>query len=80
MTDDIPGGNDQVQSNVDATLFNALTLQCNAAGIKVIVIGGGASDSLYSSLASNTGGTTNTSVNASNITSSITNACNTPAP
>ena len=80
VTDAIPGGDDQIQSNVDATLFNALTLQCNAAGIKVIVIGPGASDSLYSNLATNTGGTTNTSVNASNITGSITNACNTPAP
>lgn len=78
VTDAGPGGEDQISDATDTALFNTLATQCQNAGIKVIVLGTGASNSLYSGLATATGGGVNTTFNAANITSLITNLCATP--
>ena len=78
VTDAGPGGEDQIQDATDTALFNTLATQCQNAGIKVIVLGTGANNSLYSGLATATGGGVNTTFNAANITTLITNLCATP--
>ena len=81
VTDAAPGGEDQQTNATDTALFNTLATQCQNAGIKVIVLGTGANNSLYSGLATATGGGTNSTFNAANITTLITNLCGgSPAP
>ena len=50
VTDAGPGGEDQIQNATDTALFNTLATQCQNAGIKVIVLGSGSSNSLYRGL------------------------------
>ena len=78
VTDAGPGGDDQLEDATDIALFNTLATQCQNAGIKVIVLGTGANNSLYSGLATATGGGVNATFNAANITTLITNLCATP--
>lgn len=81
ITDAQPSGLDDnynAPAENDDTFVNSLKATCIAEGIKVIVLGSGASNSIYQSLATDTGGTYDTSFDSSSIASAIQNACGGP--
>jgi hypothetical protein len=68
----LPGGEN------DDAFIATLEATCIAQGIKVIVLGTGASNPVYQNLATNTGGTFDTSFGSSSIASAIQNGCGGP--
>lgn len=80
ITDDVPGGNDDSATTADITEMNRLKDQCIAKSVKVIVLGQGVEKTIggkyiWKELANATGGSWNTSYNASAIESAIKNGC-----
>lgn len=75
FTDATPGGNDDTYNGTDDAKVAALTADCIAAGIKVIVIGAGASQTVWQDLATNTGGAYNVSYDSEVIISQIVASC-----
>jgi hypothetical protein len=80
ITDITPGGNDDSANNLDVAEMNRLKNECLAKSIKVIVLGDGVNDQIngtyiWRELADGTGGSWNTSYNASAIQTAIINGC-----
>jgi hypothetical protein len=75
FTDAPPGGDDDVYNGTDDAKVATLTTDCIDAGIKVFVIGGGATQTVWQDLATNTGGTFNTSFDSEVIISEIIASC-----
>jgi hypothetical protein len=78
IADDAPSGlddnyNDPAEN--DDAFINSLKATCIAQGIKVIVLGSSASLPIYQSLATDTGGTYDTSFDSASIADAIENAC-----
>lgn len=85
ITDSTPGGLDDRYNDPgenDDAFIDTLEATCIAEGIKVIVLGTGATNQVWQDLATNTGGSYDTSFDASSISSAIVNLCggSTPAP
>ena len=81
ITDATPSGLDDRYNDAaenDDTFINSLKATCIAEGIKVIVLGSGAANSIYQSLATDTGGTYDTSFDSTSIASAIQNGCGGP--
>ena len=78
ITDALPSGLDDLYNNPgenDDAFISTLQATCIAEGIKIIVLGTGASNTVWQNLATNTGGSYDTSFDASSIASAITNLC-----
>jgi hypothetical protein len=80
ITDITPGGNDDIANGVDVTELNRLKNICLAKSIKVIVLGAGVDQQIqgkyiWRELANGTGGSWNSSYNASAIQTAIINGC-----
>jgi hypothetical protein len=75
ITDDQPGGDDDVYSSLDDIEVARLADVCVNNNIKVIVLGAGASETVWQDLATATGGTFNTSYDANTIISELQNNC-----
>jgi hypothetical protein len=78
ITDQVPSGLDDAYNapaENDDTFINSLKATCIAQGIKVIVLGSGASTAIYQSLANDTGGTWDTSFDSTSIATAIQNGC-----
>lgn len=78
MTDATPSGFDDdynASGENDDAFIATLEAICIAQGIKVFVLGGGATTQVYKDLATNTGGAWNTSFASDSIESAITDAC-----
>lgn len=81
ITDASPGGDDDIFTQLDIDEINRLASVCNTQGIKAIVLGAGVEsnlDSLYypwKTLANSTGGSWNSSYDATTIQTEITNNC-----
>ena len=80
ITDITPGGNDDNATAVDVTEMNRLKNVCIAKSIKVIVLGDGVNNQIngtyiWRELADGTGGSWNSSYNASAIQAAIINGC-----
>lgn len=83
ITDALPGGLDDAYNasgENDDVFISTLEATCIAEGIKVIVLGTGAGNQVWQDLATNTGGSYNTSFNASSISSAIVNLCGGSTP
>lgn len=86
FTDQGPSGDDDTLSQADINYFNTLTVTCQNAGVKVIVLGGGVNKQFngvypYRKIATDTGGVYNATLSTATISAAIQNACgNTPAP
>lgn len=81
ITDATPSGLDDrynAAGENDDTFINSLKATCIAEGIKVIVLGSGANNTIYQSLATDTGGTYDTSFDSTSIASAIQNGCGGP--
>jgi hypothetical protein len=78
ITDAEPGGNDDQYTNVDDVKVAQLRQNCVDKGIKVLVLGTGASLPVWQNLATTTGGGFNTSFNATTLSNIIINNCNQP--
>jgi VCBS repeat-containing protein len=80
ITDDVPGGNDDSATAADITEMNRLRDHCIAKSIKVIVLGQGVEKPIggkyiWKELANATGGSWNSSYNATAIETAIRNGC-----
>lgn len=80
ITDIVPGGNDDTANGLDVTEINRLKAVCLSKSIKVIVLGAGVEQQIegkyiWKELANGTGGSWNTSYNASAIQTAIINGC-----
>jgi hypothetical protein len=75
FTDAPPGGDDDVYNGTDDIKIATLTTDCLDAGVKVFIIGGGATQTVWQDLATNTGGTFNTSFDSKVIISEIIASC-----
>ncbi|WP_426474639.1 Ig-like domain-containing protein [Chryseobacterium balustinum] len=80
ITDAVPGGNDDNATSLDVVEMNRLKNVCLAKSIKVIVLGSGVNEKIdgkfiWKDLADGTGGSWNSSYNASAIQSAIINGC-----
>ncbi|MEC3874303.1 Ig-like domain-containing protein [Chryseobacterium salviniae] len=80
ITDITPGGNDDIANSVDVAELNRLKNICLAKSIKVIVLGAGVDHKIegkyiWRELANGTGGSWNSSYNASAIQTAIINGC-----
>lgn len=75
ITDITPGGNDDIYNSVDDAKVAQLTQDCIDKGIKVLVLGTGASLPVWQGLATGTGGAYNTSFNATTLIDAIQNSC-----
>lgn len=76
ITDNTPSGNDDVTNGTDVTFIDQLVVDCNAKGIKVLVMKPNANSlSPLETLATGTGGLVSTSFTPSAIISSIENIC-----
>ncbi|UPQ76978.1 Ig-like domain-containing protein [Chryseobacterium nepalense] len=80
ITDIVPGGNDDTANGLDVTEINRLKTVCLSKSIKVIVLGAGVEQQIegkyiWKELANGTGGSWNTSYNASAIQTAIINGC-----
>jgi hypothetical protein len=80
ITDAVPGGNDDNATSLDVAEMNRLKNVCLAKSIKVIVLGSGVNEKIdgkfiWKELADGTGGSWNSSYNASAIQSAIINGC-----
>ena len=81
ITDAKPSGLDDFYNapgENDDAFIASLEAVCIAQGIKVIVLGTGANNTVYQNLATNTGGTFDTSFGSSSIASAIQNGCGGP--
>ena len=76
ITDATPGGNDDFYNNIDDVKVAQLRQNCVDKGIKVLVLGTGASLPVWQNLATVTGGGFNTSFNATILSNIIINNCN----
>lgn len=80
ITDITPGGNDDVANDVDVAEIDRLKGICVGKSIKVIVLGDGVNSQIngryiWRELANGTGGSWNSSYNASAIQAAIVNGC-----
>lgn len=75
ITDITPGGNDDIYNSIDDAKVAQLTQDCIDKGIKVLVLGTGASLPVWQGLATGTGGAYNTSFNATALIDAIQNSC-----
>ena len=79
ITDAEPSGTDDAYNSPggdnDDAFIATLETSCIAQGIKVFVLGTGANNQVYKDLATNTGGSWNTSFGSDSIQSAIENAC-----
>src|SRR5690606_30917301 len=80
ITDITPGGNDDIANSTDVAEMNRLKNLCISKSIKVIVLGSGVESTIdgkyiWKDLATATGGSWNTSYNASAIQTAIINGC-----
>jgi len=80
ITDITPGGNDDNATALDVNEMNRLKNECIAKSIKVIVLGDGVNNQIngtyiWRELADGTGGSWNSSYNASAIQAAIVNGC-----
>jgi hypothetical protein len=80
ITDITPGGNDDTANNLDVAEMNRLKNVCLAKSVKVIVLGDGVNNQIngtyiWRELADGTGGSWNSSYNASAIEAAIKNGC-----
>ncbi len=80
ITDDVPGGNDDSATSTDITEMNRLKNVCISNSVKVIVLGQGVDKKIgdkyiWRELADGTGGSWNSSYNASAIQAAIVNGC-----
>ena len=75
ITDATPGGNDDDYTPPDDVKVAELTQTCIDNGIKVLVLGTGADEPVWQGLATNTGGSFETSFTASTLISAIQNGC-----
>ncbi|MGO4710544.1 Ig-like domain-containing protein [Chryseobacterium sp. 2TAF14] len=80
ITDITPGGNDDNATSADVDELNRLKAECVRKSIKVIVLGSGVNSQIggkyiWRDLADGTGGSWNSSYNASAIQSAIINGC-----
>lgn len=80
ITDITPGGNDDVANSLDVAELNRLKNICLSKSIKVIVLGAGVDHQIegkyiWRELANGTGGSWNSSYNASAIQTAIINGC-----
>lgn len=80
ITDAVPGGNDDNANSLDVAEMTRLKNVCLAKSIKVIVLGSGVNEKIdgkfiWKELADGTGGSWNSSYNASAIQSAIINGC-----
>ena len=75
ITDITPGGNDDVFNQTDIDKVAQLTQDCINKGIKVLVLGSGASYPVWQDLATNTGGAFNTSFSATALITAFQNNC-----
>ena len=76
ITDATPSGNDDINNATDVAFINTLIADCNAKGIKVLLMKqSAASVAPLETLATGTGGTITPSFTAASIISSIQNIC-----
>lgn len=80
ITDDVPGGTDDRATDADIAKMNSLRDRCIAKSIKVIVLGQGVEKAIggkyiWKELANATGGSWNSSYNATAIETAIRNGC-----
>lgn len=75
FTDNLPGGDDDTYNGIDDAKVTALTNDCLDQGVKVFIIGAGANRPVWRDLATNTGGTSNTSFESEVIISEIIASC-----
>ncbi|MFL9833757.1 Ig-like domain-containing protein [Chryseobacterium terrae] len=80
ITDITPGGNDDNATSADVDELNRLKAECVRKSVKVIVLGAGVNSQIngkyiWRDLADGTGGSWNSSYNASAIQSAIINGC-----
>lgn len=80
FTDTVPGGTNDSSDSQDQNEINRLTQDCIDKGIKVFVLGAGASEPIWQNMAIATGGNFNTSFDGSVIVTQIIATCNNLLP
>lgn len=80
FTDNLPSGNDDIYNGTDDARMTTLTQNCIDKGIKVIVLGEGANIQVYKDIATNTGGSWNTSYDGAVISSQLIAGCTDAIP
>lgn len=75
FTDALPGGYDDSYDPSDDTFVQSLTQDCITKGIKVIVLGNGASYPVWQNIATGTGGSYNTSYDGTVVESQLIATC-----